>query len=213
MSIISELVQQNNLEEIIKLIENGHSLTERDTTIFIWACRYGQLDIVRYLVDHNIVSDDDRQKAVIYSSMHFEIVKYLVQHNFSMSYALANVCCAKISLQFKIVKYLVEHNCEIDEICIDGQTPLMLASHRGNIDVVKYLVRNNCLIDKKDDDSWSAFAYAYSSGHFKIVKFLIRNKCKIDIPMGQFFVISYNYKNYLIIRNYVNKVIYRRLRI
>ncbi len=59
-----------------------------------------------------------------------------------------------------------------------GETPLMMASYYGQLDVVKYLVEQRSV--EINHPGWSALHYAATNGHEVIVRFLLDKGAYVD---------------------------------
>ena len=57
----------------------------------------------------------------------------------------------------------------------NGSTPLMLACHRGNLDLAKLLISKGASINFLSSTDWTPLASAVSSGNLELVKFLIES--------------------------------------
>jgi len=106
-----------NLDKIIKLVNNGASVNEKingDTAIMM-ASRHGHFEIVKYLVQHNCLINE--------KNMHW-------------CPALIEAC---INGHFKIVKYLIRNNANIDMAFVE-------AFFYKRFKIVKYLIKHGARI-------------------------------------------------------------------
>ena len=56
----------------------------------------------------------------------------------------------------------------------DGNTPIILASWDGHLEVVKYLHEEcHANVEAKDNDGWTPIILASEKGHLEVVKYLI----------------------------------------
>jgi ankyrin repeat protein len=126
-----------------------------DEWAFQLACKYGHLDVVKYLIslepDHNRINihadDEDAFQLACYNG-HLDVVKYL------------------ISLE-------PDHN-HIN-IHANNEDAFRWACQNGHLDVVKYLISlepSHESIDIHADDEY-AFEYACKNSHLDVVKFLL----------------------------------------
>uniref|UniRef100_A0A671NET6 Kinase D-interacting substrate of 220 kDa-like n=1 Tax=Sinocyclocheilus anshuiensis TaxID=1608454 RepID=A0A671NET6_9TELE len=69
---------------------------------------------------------------------------------------------------------------EVDGRSDNGQTPLMLASEQGSLEIVQELIRRGANINLDDADCWSALISAAKEGHVEVVKELLENSAYIE---------------------------------
>ena len=73
----------------------------------------------------------------------------------------------------KIVDYLINKlNFNVDEINLNNETSLMIASKENNIETVKCLLNNNANVTLKNNDQKTALDLARDNGNFEIVELL-----------------------------------------
>ncbi|XP_034152684.1 kinase D-interacting substrate of 220 kDa B isoform X2 [Esox lucius] len=69
---------------------------------------------------------------------------------------------------------------EVDGRSDNGQTPLMLASEQGSLEIVQELIRRGANVNLDDVDCWSALICAAKEGHVDVVKELLDNSAYIE---------------------------------
>ncbi|XP_067098892.1 kinase D-interacting substrate of 220 kDa B isoform X1 [Osmerus mordax] len=69
---------------------------------------------------------------------------------------------------------------EVDSRSENGQTPLMVASEQGNIEIVKELIRRGANANLDDVDCWTALISAAKEGHVEVVKELLENHANLE---------------------------------
>uniref|UniRef100_A0A4W5R147 Kinase D-interacting substrate 220b n=1 Tax=Hucho hucho TaxID=62062 RepID=A0A4W5R147_9TELE len=69
---------------------------------------------------------------------------------------------------------------EVDGRSDNGQTPLMLASEQGSIEIVQELIRRGANVNLDDVDCWSALICAAKEGHVEVVKELLESTAYIE---------------------------------
>ncbi|XP_051730050.1 kinase D-interacting substrate of 220 kDa B isoform X5 [Ctenopharyngodon idella] len=86
---------------------------------------------------------------------------------------------------------------EVDGRSDNGQTPLMLASEQGTLEIVQELIRRGANVNLDDVDCWSALIYAAKEGHVEVVKELLENSAYIEQrDMGGWTALTWaSYKN------------------
>ncbi|KAM6954348.1 kinase D-interacting substrate of 220 kDa B isoform 2-T2 [Aplochiton taeniatus] len=69
---------------------------------------------------------------------------------------------------------------EVDGRSDNGQTPLMLASEQGSLEIVQELIRRGANVNLDDVDCWSALISAAKEGHEEVVKELLDSSAYIE---------------------------------
>ncbi|CAL8315261.1 unnamed protein product [Merluccius merluccius] len=69
---------------------------------------------------------------------------------------------------------------EVDGRSDNGQTPLMLASEQGSLEIVQELIRRGANVNLDDVDCWSALISAAKEGHLDVVKELLENSAYLE---------------------------------
>ncbi|XP_021455799.2 kinase D-interacting substrate of 220 kDa B isoform X4 [Oncorhynchus mykiss] len=69
---------------------------------------------------------------------------------------------------------------EVDGRSDNGQTPLMLASEQGSIEIVQELIRRGANVNLDDVDCWSALICAAKEGHVDVVKELLESSAYME---------------------------------
>ena len=75
---------------------------------------------------------------------------------------------------------VVEQGADKDKGNSDGNTPLLIASGHGHLDVVQYLVEQGASLDKANDSGWTPLISAASSGHLKVARSLLEQGADRD---------------------------------
>ena len=140
----------DNLLELEILISKGADIKSKDAngfTILELAATYGNLNVVKYLVEHgvDINAEDADAGILIYASQ---------DGNLDM------------------VKYLSDNGADINAMASNGWTALMQAADSGHLDIVTYLVENGADVDIKDADDYVAWMVAELQGYTEIVDYL-----------------------------------------
>jgi len=74
---------------------------------------------------------------------------------------------------FQIIKLLVDHGADIHLSNNKNQTPLILASMTGGVDLIKFFIDNGSNVNRCDQEGISPLIYAIWASHHNRVKFLI----------------------------------------
>jgi ankyrin repeat protein len=130
-------------------------------------------NVANYLIDINVepLYKNENSSHLIWASYegYLHIVKYLIEtKNVNINYkdnkgisALHWACNAKY-IDIKIVKYLVSHGANINDVDINGETPLIFACRKGDYEAVKYLISKGANINKKNKRGISPAEMAFS---------------------------------------------------
>nr|QSC88215.1 26S proteasome regulatory particle assembly chaperone 1 [Nilaparvata lugens] len=88
---------------------------------------------------------------------------------------------ASLGGHFEIVKFLVDHNSPIDAVDDVSMTPLILAATAGRAEVVRYLLSQGAHVNAKNDQGHSPLQRACSKGWKEIVELLLKNDADVNI--------------------------------
>uniref|UniRef100_A0A4W5NBH0 Kinase D interacting substrate 220 n=1 Tax=Hucho hucho TaxID=62062 RepID=A0A4W5NBH0_9TELE len=69
---------------------------------------------------------------------------------------------------------------EVDSRSENGQTPLMVASEQGSLEMVQELLRRGANVNLDDVDCWTALISAAKEGHVEVVKELLANNASLE---------------------------------
>ncbi|XP_033967148.1 kinase D-interacting substrate of 220 kDa B-like isoform X2 [Pseudochaenichthys georgianus] len=69
---------------------------------------------------------------------------------------------------------------DVDSRSDNGQTPLMVASEQGNVEIVQELLRRGANVNLDDVDCWTALISAAKEGHFEVVRELLENNANLE---------------------------------
>ena len=67
--------------------------------------------------------------------------------------------------------FLIASGGSVNQVIIDGNTPLHVASIQGHLEVVKVLISNDGSVNEADNDGFTPLHLA--SGHSEVVKLLV----------------------------------------
>ena len=79
-----------------------------------------------------------------------------------------------------VVKCLLKNGADVNAVGGDGGTPLLFASHNGDVAVVKALVGGGANVNTANADNLTAVLMASAGGHKAVVKYLIE-QARADI--------------------------------
>jgi ankyrin repeat protein len=122
---------------------------------FLLACKEGNLHTVQTLLPVSNVNQCDRFHSVLTYAIegnHTEIAVQLIQHGANVNYTKP----------------------------MTHESPLIMASELGNVEVVKSLIQKGAYINHKTYSVTTAIMIASEKGHDQIVSYLIQCGCKQD---------------------------------
>jgi len=152
------------------------------------ATKFGELDVVEYLVEKGAkINDQEVYNAM--SSGNLDLVKYLVGKGARVD--RMSVSGAVTTGNLGLVKYLAGKGSETTD---DTD---YYASKTGNLDLVKYLVD-----EKRAKISYNSVSGAVETGNLDLVKYLVEKGAKIDdhsvyyaVKTGNLSLVKYLIKN------------------
>lgn len=178
----------NNLSKAKFLIEemkvSPHAIIEGTGPLLKFAAGYGNLALVKYLVNVHKVDieargerEDTQETALCFAAEggHYEIAEFLIKNEASTKIRFeagkGNLLRSAVgSGSLKMVKLLEEKGAYVcDE---DGRSwPLQHALEKGNLEIVQYLLQNGANINRVFYEP--ATYTAATSGNLKLFKYLI----------------------------------------
>ncbi|MDU2166195.1 MAG: ankyrin repeat domain-containing protein [Veillonella sp.] len=137
------------LPSIQWLVENGADLNDEENPSFLLAVRYGNKEIIDYVVTHganvhalNRVKVDAFQAALYGKKYnHLQIIHDLghtVQKYGGKAFRNAPLCVAARYVDLKMCKYLVEHGADVTITEKDGMRPYSIAIEKGDMEMAEY---------------------------------------------------------------------------
>jgi ankyrin repeat protein len=182
LSLVKELIEDYGIDI------NSATSDYDGMTALISASKWGNLEIVHYLVEHganvNAAMTTDGMTALMWACEkgHLEIVRYLVGHGANVNAARTDgghtsLMWACFKGHLEIVRCLVEHGANVNAARTnDGITALMWACAKGHLEIVRCLVENGANVNAAyTDNGMTALMSASSSGRLEIVRYLCQN--------------------------------------
>lgn len=186
---------KNNYPEIMKyLISNNADIdamnNSGETPLHI-ACTLGKLDIIQLLVENkaNINAQNNRDETPLHYACrgnHLEIVQYLIEQGADVNkeglYSDSVLQLAEDYRHESIVSFLILHGATNNE----GRSGLLLACHKGNLEIIKSLVKKGCDINIQDSNGDTPLHLACRAGaHFEVIKYLIDIGASLEIANNE----------------------------
>jgi len=131
--------------------------TNEGLTALHYAAQNGDIDIIRYLVEHGAdISAQDYEQSR-------SVIHFAAQNG--------NIEC---------IKYLTEHGADLLDKDANGATAFHYAVMSDNLEAVKYFVLKKLDYTAKDNRGWSAMHYAAIGGSIEVVKYLLAKELNIN---------------------------------
>ncbi len=166
------------------LIENKASIDHRDNqrwNALISASRYGHLELVKLLVDNGIYIEIEDFSKISSTTAHrdpnFSFSKEKEIAQFLKDSLLIKACVEKDP---KKINSLIKKGANIEAQNKYQNTPLIVASLNGCLEVVKFLIEKGANIEANGNYGSTAFLRACKAGHLEVVKFLLSKGANPD---------------------------------
>lgn len=151
-----------------------------------FACRYGYVDIINYLLINNANINSVSNSAHQYplheavSSGNEDALKILLDFganiNIENSYGWTALHFAASRGYLNIVQIIINAEGDVNYLDRDGRSPLFFASQGHKVEIVKILIENSAKVNIKDVRGCSPLHYAMRKvGNIKIIKLLVEN--------------------------------------
>jgi len=133
------------------------------------------------------------------------IMEILVKHGADVKKKGTNwgITALHIARDAQTVEFLLSHGADIEAKEVHGQTPLMWAAKRGNLEVSNVLIKHGARLGTKDKMGWTALEFAQCLSHTNVVALLAAKgaapsrKAKDDFPFdavaGSFLMYGTNH--------------------
>jgi len=82
--------------------------------------------------------------------------------------------------QTNVVKYLLYKGANVNQVTIDGETPLYISCQRGFLPVTEYLIRNRANVNQTTTNGVTPLLYSSQHGHLQVVEYLIEYGAKVN---------------------------------
>jgi ankyrin repeat protein len=169
--VLNKCAMNGNFELFVHF-HNVHEVNDLyDENLFYKAIKGGNIDIIKYLVEHGANIRGWYNKAFQYAvdMGNLTIICYFLELGVNINACNGYITWRSAELgHLSIVKYAVEHSANINSI----NHALQSACEYGNMDIVKYLVEHSA--DINCNDQW-CLRVSITNGHIDIANYLIIN--------------------------------------
>jgi ankyrin repeat protein len=158
--LATELVSPYDMDMVKLLLANGslvNQITQNKNTALLSAAKYGNLELVKYLV---------------------EIYKAKINHKFHDGATPLMRACYYGYLH--VVKYLLSKGALLEERNNRNENPLYIASFRGYEDIVKILIEHGANVNSEDNDGDTPLTVACYENKAIIIPLLLDNHAIVN---------------------------------
>jgi ankyrin repeat protein len=177
--------ESGNIRICELLIKAGGAVNTRGAngaTALEFAAMNGQIDAVKYLVDHGADLRTAGPPALFLAAWrNYEgIVRFLLEKKVNPNYhgdeqGLTPLCAAAQEGLSGMTKILLTSGAEINATNNFGRTTLSLACSMGRLPVAQYLVEKGANVNSQDIEGLTPLMLAISSGQAGLVDLLLQN--------------------------------------
>jgi len=177
----------------------SYQLNEEGDTIIHQLAKYGQLDVLKEIIEDLIANKLDKNPIVNiknkdhYTPLHYSaakghlpIVEYLCQQGADSNAMTLNhftpLYQASMNGNLSVVECLIKFGANPKVITIHGSSLLHAACIEGHYDLAKYLIKNygaKEFVNRIDEDHYTPLHEATHSGNLELVQYLIE-ECNAD---------------------------------
>jgi len=153
-------------------------------TGFHLACRYGNLDVVEFLVlqqEFDMNRDDNFGKTGFHDAcIHgkLNVVQFLVQQGFDMNVGdyggNTGFHLACLNGKLNVVQFLLQQGFDMYVDDHGGNTGFHWACYNGKLNVAQFLLQQGFDMNVGDNNGSTGFHWACCTGKFNVLQFLLR---------------------------------------
>lgn len=219
-----------NFSTVKELADNGLNLNlmYNEVTLLNTVCQYGNLDLVRFLVNRgaDINKRNDKKYGDYYSPIETaisfgknDIVKYLYSNGSEEDPSYPLIVLAAKFKNLEIVSFLLDIGKDINSVELDTyRTCLHFAVFNEDIIMCSFLIQSKCGINGyyQYTQGWTALHVSVVLNNYDITLLLLNSGADINDP-GELYnetpldIAINNYWNYCDFTSPVNKVINKKI--
>lgn len=187
VTVLQRAVMKNHsdiVKLLLKLDTNVNVRTKDGSTPLHLAATFGEIDIVKSLLDSakvNLTIRDNKGQTPLMCAQrehHSEVVKLL---NDRLDVSTESLIEAVKEDNLDLAKSLVKWGADVNGKDDGGYPVISVAAANGHTDIVRYLVEDAGVpVDAKGDDGGTALKWAANSGYLPVVKYLVSKGALID---------------------------------
>jgi len=170
---------------VSKILIKGADMDARDntgSTALMYASENGNKEIVTMLIDSNVNSVDRNDHSALYKAFlnnHNDIVDMLIQAGANINSELLRAAIINPSpIIDNLVRKLIQSGADVLTMDDEGNTPLMLALRRRNVNIAKLLIKKGGIgsnIITQDTRGDTPLMIALQKGDIDLAKLLIKD--------------------------------------
>jgi ankyrin repeat protein len=191
----SENALQGDLELLERFYNNGYSIHSKDDEGRTWihrACLYGDTKTVLYLLSKNVhleETSNDGTTVLHYAcfSKNIHIVALILQYTSELNLVRAADNDKMTALHYvagtsdvSIASALIQNGADIEAKDKRQNTPLILASKRGQLKMIEFLVNAGAMVNAINQDNENALHAAGFLGYIDIMEYLVARGCNVN---------------------------------
>ena len=174
------------------LLEHGaniHARNRRGETPLHQSCTTGQLEVIRLLLKHGADPDvrDNSESYPLFSTNH-DVVRLLLEQGASLQVRdyMGRTALHRLSAseywrpRFDTMRVLLEYCTNPDLLDEQNNTPLHLASSKGNLKAVQLLFEHGANVDMRNDSDITPLHEAARNGHTDVMRFLLDHGADVN---------------------------------
>ena len=178
--IVQSVIEMDSLD-LLKLFKSKGCYI-RNITRTLFACKNGNDDILKYLLDNNAeykakIGFNQNPLIAAIKSNSLECVKILLERGADPNTCENKMCCLAYACSIpniEIVKALIEYGAFVNGVDKNTTKPIVIAAENGFLDIVKYLIESGADFDDTPSNSnLSPLTAACKNDHVKVVEYLL----------------------------------------
>lgn len=75
-----------------------------------------------------------------------------------------------------VLKFLIKHGGDVNQLCVECKTPIIIAAEDGNQEAVELLLEHQARLDIIDGQNRSALYYAAMNNHLIVLKVELKSR-------------------------------------
>jgi len=196
---LSQAASRNELQEVMRLIDQGQSVSERDSygyTALHYAAEYNCIDVARCLINHGALVNDDTNDSgpkplhVAALKGHTEMISFLIQSG-ARSFLLDGVGYEPIHLAARsgnrqAVEVLLQAGASVDvqDDNDEGLMPMHCAAESGSVAVMDYLHTEGADVMENTPDHEQPIHRAAAQNRQAAIEWLLQREVPVDTRDG-----------------------------
>ncbi|XP_043473686.1 uncharacterized protein LOC122505882 [Leptopilina heterotoma] len=172
---------KSSINNFIDTIKGMYSQENKMDTPLYKAVHSGDFDLVQSLIDDISLDERIKKRSLMHTAAargHAEIINLLVEQNFPFNErdeAGNTPLHLAISFNHLSVFEVLVQKCDLNATNFKGETPLLLATMKKQIQLVEKLVTNGADVNIQDNEEKTPLYIATSTNNIELVEVLLKN--------------------------------------